>query len=103
MIYLLLFRVVPLTEDFFNKTIAQPPSSAPAGVSRSSAAAGAGAITGVNGKSNNNSSAGGKWPLMTRAHLAQAVVCIALTEKADDSTVSLCSLFSVLLPYYDTF
>jgi hypothetical protein len=30
----------------------------------------------------------GKWPLMTRAHLAIAVVSVALLEKPDETTVS---------------
>lgn len=34
------------------------------------------------------STAGGKWPLMTRAHLAQALLCAALLEKAEDCSVS---------------
>ena len=37
----------------------------------------------------------GKWPLMTRAHLAQAVVSVALADKEDGTTVIIFSLLNL--------
>ena len=37
----------------------------------------------------------GKWPLMTRAHLAQAVVSVALADKEDGTTVIILSLLNL--------
>jgi len=41
----------------------------------------------VAGSSSSKFSTAGKWPLMTRAHLAQAVICTALLEKDEDCGV----------------
>ena len=43
-----------------------------------------------------NTVAAGKWPLMTRAHLAQALISVALAEKEDDATVSYAALLNIL-------
>ena len=46
--------------------------------------------------SSTNTVAAGKWPLMTRAHLAQALISVALAEKEDDATVSYAALLNIL-------
>jgi len=70
------------TEDIFFKT--GNVSSGAAGPAAGSTAAGA--------SSKFNST--GRWPLMTRAHLAQAVICAALLEKEENATVSFTRLFA---------
>jgi hypothetical protein len=51
--------------------------------------------TGQLTSSSSAAAAAGKWPLMTRAHLAQAVVSVALAEKEDGTSVRLCSAVGV--------
>jgi hypothetical protein len=64
-----------LVEDIFFRTSSSLPGGASSGPSR----------------------AAGKWPLMTRSHLAQALVCVSLKEKDANLTVCLIGLFVISL------